>query len=123
MSSIRYEDLTINQGSDVAIEIHCENEDGSAKNLTNYSVNALMKRNYRDSDGDPYTRTFNGVIATPPEDGVVSISLTNTQTDSLLTRGRYVFDVELSFQDSDNNSIIERILEGQIEVSPSVSKP
>jgi|TARA_B110000908_G_C10263131_1_gene460906 hypothetical protein len=121
--SVRYEDFTINQGSDVAIEIHCEDENGAKKDLTNYSVNALMKRNYRDSDGDPFSKAFNGIIATPPSDGVVSISLTNTETDSLLTRGRYVFDVELSFVDSDSNTIVERILEGQIEVSPSVSKP
>ena len=48
---------------------------------------------------------------------------TNTQTDTLLTRGRYVYDVELSFVDSSSNTIIERILEGNIEVSPSVTKP
>jgi hypothetical protein len=121
--SARYEDLTINQGSDVSIEIHCENEDGTLKDLTNYSVNAIMKRNYRDSDGDPYSQAFNGIVSEPASNGIVNISLTNTQTDSLLTRGRYVFDVELSFVDSDSNTIVERILEGQIEVSPSVSKP
>lgn len=121
--SIRYEDLIINQGTDVAIEIHCEDENGNKKNLSNYSASAMMKRNYGDSDGDPYTREFNAVIASPSTDGIVNISLTNTQTDTLLTRGRYVYDVELSFVDSDSNTIIERILEGNIEVSPSVTKP
>jgi len=121
--SIRYEDLIINQGTDVAIEIHCEDENGNKKNLSNYSASAMMKRNYGDSDGDPYTQEFNAVIASPSADGIVNISLTNTQTDTLLTRGRYVYDVELSFVDSDSNTIIERILEGNIEVSPSVTKP
>jgi len=36
--------------------------------------------------------------------------------------GRYVYDVELSYQDSDENTIIERVLEGQITVTPSVTK-
>tara|TARA_B100000282_G_scaffold251277_1_gene195754 strand:- start:2541 stop:2909 length:369 start_codon:yes stop_codon:yes gene_type:complete len=121
--SIRYEDLIINQGTDVAIEIHCEDENGNKKNLANYSASAMMKRSYNDSDGDPNSLSFNSVVASPPADGIVTISLTNTQTDTLLTRGRYVYDVELSFVDSSSNTIIERILEGNIEVSPSVTKP
>ena len=121
--SIRYEDLIFNQGTDIAVEIHCEDENGNNKNLANYSASAMMKRSYNDSDGDPNSLSFNSVVASPPTDGIVTISLTNTQTDTLLTRGRYVYDVELSFVDSSSNTIIERILEGNIEVSPSVTKP
>ena len=121
--SIRYEDLIFNQGTDIAVEIHCEDEKGNNKNLANYSESAMMKRSYNDSDGDPNSLSFNAVVAAPPSDGIVTISLTNTQTDTLLTRGRYVYDVELSFVDSSSNTIIERILEGNIEVSPSVTKP
>ena len=121
--SIRYEDLIFNQGTDIAVEIHCEDENGNNKNLANYSASAMMKRSYNDSDGDPNSLSFNSVVASPPADGIVTISLTNTQTDTLLTRGRYVYDVELSFVDSSSNTIIERILEGNIEVSPSVTKP
>ena len=119
----RYEELTIDQGSDVALELECVNDDGSKKNLTNYSVSAMAKRSYTDSDGDPETVTFNGVVADPASNGIVTLNLTNTQTDSMNTRGRYVYDVELSFVDSSNTTIIERILEGHIEVSPSVTKP
>ena len=121
--SIRYEDLIFNQGTDIAVEIHSEDENGNNKNLANYSASAMMKRSYNDSDGDHNSLSFNAVVAAPPSDGIVTISLTNTQTDTLLTRGRYVYDVELSFVDSSSNTIIERILEGNIEVSPSVTKP
>jgi len=117
-----YEDITIKQGTDVAIEIELINEDGSVKDLTSHSVSAYMKRRYADSASDPNTVQFNAVVTTPPEDGIVTLSLTNTQTDALTTRGRYVYDVELSYTDSDENTIISRILEGQIEVSPSVTK-
>ena len=49
------------------------------------------------------------------------MSLTNTQTDALKA-GRYVYDVELSFADSDGDTIIERVLEGKITITPSVTK-
>ena len=48
-----YEDITIHQGTDVAIELHLVKEsDGTAFDLTNYSAAAKMKRRYGDSDND-----------------------------------------------------------------------
>ena len=49
------------------------------------------------------------------------MSLTNVQTDALKA-GRYVYDVELSFVDSAGATIIERVLEGRITVTPSVTR-
>jgi len=117
-----YEDIVIKQGTDVAIELELINADGSKKDLTNHTVSAMMKRRYADSAGDPSSLTFNSVVTTPPTEGIATLSLTNTQTDALTTRGRYVYDVELSYTDSDGNTIISRVVEGQIEVSPSVTK-
>jgi len=122
MSLVNYEDIVINQGTDVAIEIHLENDSGSTYDLTSRSVSAKMKRRYADSANDPDTVAFNAVVTTPPEDGIITLSLTNTETDALKTRGRYVYDVEVSYTDSDDNSIIQRVLEGQITVTPSVTK-
>ena len=122
MALTNYEDIVINQGTDTAIEIHLQHDSGSAFDLTNRSASAKMKRRFADSANDPDTVAFNAIIATPPSAGIVTLSLTNTQTDALKTRGRYVYDVEISHTDSDGNSIIQRVLEGQIEVSPSVTK-
>jgi len=122
MAAPNYEDIIINQGADVAIELHLAHDSGSAYDLTGRQIAARMKRSYTDSAGDPDTLSFSANVMSPPEDGVISLSLTNTQTDSLKTRGRYVYDVELSYVDSDSNTIIQRVLEGQIEVSPSVTK-
>ena len=86
----QYELFKIDKGSDVAIQLHLEDEDGNQKNA-------------------------------PTSDGLVTLSLTNTQTDALKV-GNYVYDVELSFvDDSGGDTIIERILEGKIRVSPSVT--
>lgn len=116
----QYEEFTIDQGADIAIEIRCiDPATNSAKNLTNYSVAAKMKRNYNSDSAD--TTTFTSIVASPPTDGIVTISLTNTQTDALKT-GRYVYDVELSFVDSGGDTIVERILEGRIQVTPSVTR-
>lgn len=115
----QYEEFTIDQGADVAVEIHLVNTDNSKKDLTDYTVAAKLKKNYN-SDSDD-TTSFTSIIADPSTDGVVTISLTNSQTDALKA-GRYVYDVEISFLDSDSNSIVERVLEGRVQVTPSVTR-
>mgnify|MGYP003675479430 FL=1 len=122
MSSANYEDITINQGTDISVEIHLVHDSGSTYNLSNHSVAASLKRRYADSANDPFTVQFNAVVVSPSTDGIINLSLTNTQTDAMKPRGRYVYDVEVSYTDSDNNAIIQRVLEGQAEVSPSATK-
>ena len=115
----QYEEFTIDQGADVAFELHLTNNTGAKKDLTNHTVTAKMKKNYNSDSAD--THDFTTLIATPATDGVVTISLNNTQTDALKS-GRYVYDIELSHVDSDANTVVERILEGRIQVTPSVTK-
>ena len=114
-----YEEFTIDQGADAAIEIHLVNQNGSAKDLTDHTIAAKMKRTFN-SDSDD-TTTFSSIVASPATDGVATLSLTNTQTDALKP-GRYVYDVEMSYLDSDSNTIIERVLEGKILVTASVTR-
>ena len=114
----QYEELTIDQGSDVTIELHLVDKNDTAKNLTGHTLTAKLKKNYNSSDSD--TTAFTTIISNVTG-GIASISLTNTQTDALKP-GRYVYDAELSFNDSNGDTIIERILEGRIQVTPSVTK-
>lgn len=115
-----YEDFTIDQGADLALQLELVNPDGSTKDLTGHSASAKMKKNFNSqADG---TVDFTAIISDPPVSGVVTLSLTNLQTDELSTRGRYVYDVEISYTDNDNNVIIERVLEGKIKVNPSVTR-
>jgi hypothetical protein len=115
----QYEDISIDQGADVAVEIHLINKDGSARDLTNHAIAAKMKKTFN-SDSDS-TTTFNSIVTNPSTDGIATISLTNVQTDTLKA-GRYVYHVEMSYVDSAGDSIIERVLEGKILVTPSVTK-
>jgi hypothetical protein len=114
----QYEELTIDQGSDVTIELHLVDKNDTAKNLTGHTLTAKLKKNYNSSDSD--TTTFTSIISNVTG-GIASISLTNAQTDALKP-GRYVYDAELAFNDSAGDTIRERILEGRIQVTPSVTK-
>lgn len=113
-----YEEFTIDQGTDVAIELHLVDQAQAAKDLTNYSVAAKLKKTYN-SDSDD-TTNFTAIVSNASS-GIVTLSLSNSQTDNLRA-GRYVYDVEISFVDSDANTIVERVLEGRIQVTPSVTK-
>jgi hypothetical protein len=115
----QYEDISVDQGTDVAVELHLVTATGSAKNLTNHTVQAKLKKTFNSDSAD--TVNFIAIVAHPATDGVVTLALSNTQTDSLKP-GRYVYDVELSFYDSSSVEIIERIMEGKILVSPSVTR-
>lgn len=115
----QYEEFTIDQGSDVSVTLNLVNTDGSKKNLTGYSVAAKMKKTYNSADSD--TTSFTTAITSPPAGGICTLALTNTQTDALKA-GRYVYDVEISYVDSSANTVIERVLEGRIQVTPSVTK-
>ena len=113
----QYEEFTIDQGSDIAIQLNLLDADGSKKDLSNHSVVAKLKKTYNTADSDAIS--FTSVISSPATDGVITLALTNTQTEAL-QKGRYVYDVEISFLDSDSNTIIERILEGRVQVTPGV---
>lgn len=114
----QYEEITIDQGADATVELHLVEQDGSVKNLTNHTVTAKLKKNYNSDSADTtdFTTTISDALS-----GVATMSLTNVQTDALKA-GRYVYDVELSFVDSDGDIIIERVLEGKITITPSVTK-
>lgn len=120
MNMATYEDFIIDQGSDFALQVELVNPDESTKDLSGYSVSAKMKKNFNSQSQD--TIEFTAIVADPTSSGVVTISLTNTQTDTLSARGRYVYDIEISFIDGSGNTIVERVLEGKIKVNPSVTR-
>jgi hypothetical protein len=114
------ENFIIDQGADAAIELHLTNKDGSKKDLTGISPYASIKKSYEDADSDAIN--FSATVSSPATNGIVSLSLTNEQTSLLNPRLKYVYDVILAYLDSDSSQIIERVLQGNIEVSPSITK-
>jgi len=112
-----YEKIDIDQGSDIAIQLELVDQNNNKKDLSNFSAAAKMKRNFNSDSSD--TTTFSAAI-TDANDGILTLSLTNAQTSALKV-GTYVYDVEISFEDSASNTIIERVLEGKIRVHPNVT--
>ena len=112
-----YEKIDIDQGSDIAIQLELVDQNNNTKDLTNYNAAAKMKRTFNSDSSD--TTTFAAAVS-DATGGFVTLSLTNIQTSALKV-GTYVYDVEISFQDSASNNIIERVLEGKIRVHPNVT--
>lgn len=115
----KQENFNIDQGSDVAIELSLVNKDGTPKDLSGYSISGKLAPNYNADSSEKIS--FTSIVA-DTLNGLVTISLTNAQTDLLKAKRRYMYDVEASFVDSDTNTIVERILEGNIYVNPSVTR-
>jgi hypothetical protein len=112
----QYEEFTLSQGADLAIEVHLVNGQGDPKDLTNHAIAGRLKKSY-----SSLTHTdFNAIVAAPPTDGIATLSLTNVVTETL-EKGRYVYDVNISFTDSGGDVIVERVLEGRLQVTPRVT--
>lgn len=110
MASVQ--NITIDQGATFSLDLALTNDDGTAKDLTNYTVASQMRKSY---DATTYTAfTVVKVNAT----GAITLSLTATET-AALKAGRYVYDVEC-----DGSDPVEtlRVVEGLVNVTPNVTK-
>lgn len=115
----RYEELTIDQGTDVSLDLYLTNIDGSPKDLSGFAAAAKMSTRYDVDSSEKIS--FDAFVTVPTTAGIVNLSLPNAVTSTLNSRRRYVYDVEISYTDSDQNTIVERVLEGLITVTPSVT--
>jgi len=107
--------LRIDQGSTFTTDVTVTNTDGTAFDLTGYTASAKMALGYAS------TRTrvsFTTAIASDATTGVITLSLTADQTNSLEAPARYVYDIEIL---KTSDSTITRVIEGIITVSPSVT--
>jgi len=112
----QYEEFAVDQGTDLSLSLELIQPSGTPKNLTGRTITGSLKKSFGAADSDAVTFT---TTITSFSQGEVTLTLTNVQT-SALNAGRYVYDVEMSYLDSDSNTIIERILEGKLDVQPSV---
>ena len=83
--------IVIEQGYDFDTSFQLEDtRTNDFLNLSEVTVEAKLRKHYAASD----SKTFSSIIVTP-ELGIISISLTTSQTTNLKP-GRYVFDVKLT---------------------------
>lgn len=108
-----YANLFVDQGTDFMSTINLEGGTGSSFDLTDYTIRAQMRKTYTSSRSTDFVANI-----TDPTLGIAQIELSAEQT-SYLKAGRYVYDVEVISPDG----VVYRVVEGQIEVSPRVTRP
>jgi hypothetical protein len=106
-----YANLFIDQGSDFTFTLDLSTTVGLL-DLTDYSARGQIRKSYTSSTAVDFDISIN------VSDSEFECSLTSAQT-SMLKQGRYVYDVEILSGDSP--SIVTRVIEGQIDVTPRVT--
>ena len=104
--------LTIDQGATFTSDVTVKDAQGNAFNLTGYTASAKLAKGFASTR----TRTnMTTSIATDATTGVVTLSLTATET-SALDAERYVYDLEIT-----SGATVTRVIEGIITVRPQVT--
>ena len=107
-----YSNLTVDQGTDFTASVDVTDTDGDALNLTGFTVAGQARRSY-------YSSTATNLTCAVANDtaGVITVSLSAAQSDAMKP-GRYVYDVEIT----NSGGVKTRVLEGQLEIMPGVTK-
>ena len=106
-----YKNLFIDQGSDFNVTIDLTPIVGSLV-LTNYTARGQIRKTYNSSSKTDFLVDVNSFGQT------LVCNLTSEKTGALKP-GRYVYDLEILSPDSP--SIVTRVIEGQVEVTPRVT--
>jgi hypothetical protein len=108
-----YSNLYIEQGTTFSTTIAIDDVYGDIFDLTNFSVTSQIRKSYYSANT---TATFTSSINS--SQGTITLGLTSAATANIAP-GRYVYDTKLI---GINNGQVTRILEGVVEVSPSVTR-
>jgi len=106
-----YANLTVDQGTDFSSAVDVTDADGDPISLVGYSVAGQIRKHYNSSTKVDFVATVSNATA-----GIISLSLSAATTNAMKA-GRYVYDVEI-----DLNGTKTRVLEGQLEVTPGVTR-
>lgn len=109
--------LYINQGSTFTATIALKQEDGSPFDLSNYSVRSEFRKSYTSATA----YTFTCEVVDNPEDGQIELSLSAADSREIAS-GRYLYDVEICTIDNYIDDLVYRVVEGQIEISPQITR-
>tara|TARA_E500000318_G_scaffold105256_1_gene111985 strand:+ start:45 stop:380 length:336 start_codon:yes stop_codon:yes gene_type:complete len=107
-----YSNLTVDQGTDFTASVDVTDTDGDALNLTGFTVAGQVRRSYYSSTAITLTCAVSNATS-----GIITVSLSATQSDAMKP-GRYVYDVEIT----NSGGTKTRVLEGQLEIMPGVTK-
>ncbi len=115
MATVQQYNFSIHQGSDANVRVTLTESDGSATDLTGYSVRGIVKHRY----GDTTTLLdLSPTIASPATSGYIDVALTATSTKALPV-GQFVYDIE-KYPDN-NTEAVTKVLKGFFNVYPEAT--
>ena len=88
-------------------------DDGSAMNLTGYSVASKMRSTH---DSSTVVGTFTCTISNATG-GIITMSMTNSTTGGI-EEGIYVYDLEMT----SGTGVVTRLMQGTVTVNPEVTR-
>jgi hypothetical protein len=103
--------LVIDQGTTFSTIVTLVDSENSSIDVTGYTVSSQIRKHYSSSNSQSFSTSLGGA------NGTVTLSLTSTQTSSLVA-GRYVYDIEITSP----SGTVTRIVEGIVTVTPEVSR-
>jgi len=104
--------LTMDQGATFSSDVTVKDTGGNVFDLTGWTATAKMATGYASTR----TRVALTCTISQPTTGVVTLSMSATDTGNLEAPKRYVYDLEISKADD-----ITRVIEGIITVRPQVT--
>lgn len=104
--------LYIDQGTTFSSIITLTNQDGTAMNLTGYTIKSQFRKSYQTSQAYDFTASI--IDAT---NGKVRLQLP-AATSSAIKSGRYLYDIEIT----SNINEKFRVLEGIVVITPEITK-
>ncbi len=108
-----YANLVIDQGSTFTTAVTVEDADGNIQNLSGFNAYASIRKTYRS-----VTSTgFDYISITNTTAGEITLKLDGS-TSQNMKPGRYVYDVIIT----SGADVPTRVLEGQLEITPSVTR-
>ena len=110
--SSAYQNLLVERGANFLVSIVLDDVYGDNYDLTGFTATSQLRKSY-------YAANASGAFDTSIDyaNSIVTLSLT-ANNSSNLSPGRYVYDTILT----DGSYNVVRVLEGIVEVSPSVTR-
>ena len=107
-----YANISADQGTSFSATVTVTSSSGvGAADLTGYTAAAQARRTYTSSTSYPFVAVIN-----TPSQGIITLSMSHSITETM--KGRYLYDVEVT----DGSGIITRVIEGQFEVGPGITR-
>ena len=107
-----FTELLIEQGASFSTTVNVEDTAGAAINLYGYSASSQMRKSFYATSNTIITSTITGNA-----NGEITLSMSAANTANL-TPGRSVFDLIITSP----ASVVTRVIEGVIVISPGVTR-